>query len=326
MKKKKNQPEDISTHLLAIGLACGMRPGLIGELFALCNDPEKLVRKICSDQESLISQAPHPTSKLIKAIHSVSDKVFEAAKLVVEMDHAGICFITRMDYDYPKRLLRFMGEGAPWFLFYTGNKKLLEADSFLGIVGTRYPSGKGYVTSEFFARKAAEHDTVVVSGGAKGIDEAAHIAAMEEGSTIIIVPSGQTFYRGMKKIRRRFKSANHLLLSEFPPGQPGTRSTPVQRNRTVAALSDALLVVETGTSGGTLHTVRFARELKKPILVADFSPDKNPEGNQSLIKTIGGDIQTPGEGKKVSFSRIDEALKKGRQIFKKEPIVQEGFL
>jgi predicted Rossmann fold nucleotide-binding protein DprA/Smf involved in DNA uptake len=162
----------------------------------------------------------------------------------------------------------------------------------------------------------AERGIVIVSGGASGNDSAAHKGGLKKGSTVFILPFGIDHVTRLHVFQNDFHPENHLILSEFRPDETGTRSTPILRNRTVAALSDALLIAETGWRGGTLHTLRFAREYGKPFLVFDYSPDKNPAGNASLISTIGGAL--PVSDKSKRSASIMDALQKGASLLKKE--------
>jgi predicted Rossmann fold nucleotide-binding protein DprA/Smf involved in DNA uptake len=80
-----------------------------------------------------------------------------------------------------------------------------------------------------------------------------------------------------------------------------------------------LLAVETGAVGGTLHTVRFARGFKKPILAVDYSPEKNPAGNASLLSTVAQKIPASKLDDKIAWDILRNALKRGAALALRKP-------
>lgn len=253
-------------------------------------------------------------------LHVLIDRIPQVIKTAQELDRylasKNMGWFTSRDEIYPERILRFMRQTAPFLFFYKGNIELLKRDFFLGIVGTRNPTPAGKEAAYDIAKDIAQQDIVIVSGGAKGIDSAAHKGGLKKGSTIIVLPYGIKYTGRLHVFQRDFNPGNHLILSEFHPNEAGTKTTPILRNRTVAALSDALLIAETGMRGGTLHTLRCAREYGKPFMVLDFSPEKNPPGNASLISTIKGSL--PVSDKEKRTAAIIKALEKGAHLLKKE--------
>jgi predicted Rossmann fold nucleotide-binding protein DprA/Smf involved in DNA uptake len=111
---------------------------------------------------------------------------------------------------------------------------------------------------------------MVVAGLAWGVDTAAHTAAVERaGCTWAVLPSGLdlVFPPSNASLSERIVAGGGALLSEYFPGTRPHHTFFVERDRLQAALSDAVVVVETGLAGGTMHTVRFAKALNVPIHV-----------------------------------------------------------
>ena len=307
---------------LALCLYSGSGPVRIREiLFA--------IREARLSLEQLVRLSPVERRRrlgLSAALHGVLDKippfVDKAGHLACDLEKLGISWIGEEDKDYPQRLGHFMKSAAPCVIFYRGNLDLVHSPYFLGIVGTREPSHKGMEAARRIPGEIAEKGAVIVSGGAMGIDTCAHEAALRHSGTIIILPYGFDYIRRLAYLSRYMNKTNHLILSEFAPFEKGNKNTPILRNRTVAALSDALLVVETGMSGGTLHTVRFAREYMKPVLALDFSPLPNPKGNASLVETVAQRVPASPQEREARIETLLKALEKGKGLLHKKSAVQ----
>lgn len=236
------------------------------------------------------------------------------------LERRGISWMARGDAMYPVRLTRFLGKSAPHILFYQGDVDILRKAYFIGIIGTRQPSKEGLEAAQQLSMECARRGVIIVSGGARGIDAAAHSSALATGATVFVLPFGLYHLRQLSSLAEKLKSGNHLFLSEFHPEERGTHNTPVQRNRTVAALADAILVIETGTRGGTLHTVRFARGFGKPVLAVDFSPAPNPPGNASLLACVAEAV--PAEIHGDTHDRIMKSIRRGSALLTEKPPLQ----
>ena len=138
----------------------------------------------------------------------------------------------------------------------------------LAIVGSRRVDDYGRAATRALAEEAARVGWVVVSGGARGVDGVAHEAALEAGGRTIVVLGGGFARPYPAEHARLFRrvTAQGALLSEYPPDR---RPRPFQfpeRNRLVAALSDAVLVTRAAANSGALGTARVADALGRPIL------------------------------------------------------------
>jgi DNA processing protein len=146
-------------------------------------------------------------------------------------------------------------KNAPKQLFLTGDESLLQRGPRVSVVGSRKASVEGLKRASYLARALVEHNIIVVSGLAEGIDTAAHTAAIEAGGRTIAVlgtPLNECYPRENSDLQAKI-IRDHLAISEFPEGYPTTRKNFPLRNRTMALLTDATVIVEAGESSGTLH-------------------------------------------------------------------------
>lgn len=172
------------------------------------------------------------------------------------------------DDEWPTRL-NDLGWTAPIMLWARGGRHLGEITSgaTLAIVGSRASTQYGEVVTSTLAQDAVENDILVISGGAYGIDAAAHRGALAAGGSTIAVLAGgldNLYPRGNSRLLEHIGS-EHLLLSEYPIGAAPTRYRFLARNRLIAALGDATLLVEGVMHSGAMSTVTHARSLDRPV-------------------------------------------------------------
>ena len=147
-------------------------------------------------------------------------------------------------------------KNAPPMLYLLGDETLLRSVPRVSIVGSRKASPAGLERAADYARALAEGGVIVVSGLAEGIDTAAHEATMavEGGRTIAVLGTAlDTAYPAKNRPLQERIAREHLLVSQFPIGRPIQKKQFPMRNRTMALLTDATIIVEAGESSGTLH-------------------------------------------------------------------------
>ena len=156
---------------------------------------------------------------------------------------------------------------APTALYYLGNRDLLRRGPRVSVVGSRKASPEGMKRARALARALVNHGIVVVSGLAEGIDTAAHTAAIEaEGDTMAVIGTPlDKFYPAENEELQTKLATNYLLISQFALGTPTTPKNFPIRNRTMALLTDATVIVEAGEKSGTVHqgweALRLGRQL-----------------------------------------------------------------
>jgi len=139
----------------------------------------------------------------------------------------------------------------------------------VSIIGTRHPSIEGLEAASRISGSLAQRGAIIVSGLAEGIDTAAHRAAIDAGGKTIAVlgTALSRAYPAKNLSLQKLIMAEHLAISQFPEGRPTQRENFVLRNRTMALISDASVIVESGESGGSLHQGWEAIRLGRPLFI-----------------------------------------------------------
>lgn len=156
---------------------------------------------------------------------------------------------------------------APEKLFVTGVMKIPIPSPRVSIVGTRKPSPAGIETATVITKELVRHGVVIVSGLARGIDTAAHKAAIgNKGSTIAVLGTPlNKFYPAENYELQRLIMKEHLAVSQYPIGHITQRKDFILRNRTMALISNATVIVEAGETSGALsqgwEALRLGRQL-----------------------------------------------------------------
>lgn len=211
--------------------------------------------------------------------------------------------INYFDDKYPRRLKKM--SNRPVLLYLKGNIDLLNSDNTLAIVGTRSPNKNSLfwvsnTTSELMS------DFVIISGLAKGIDTAVHENVVNGfKQTISILGQGldmPTYPYENRDLANKIVETGGLLVSTYPNGTKVYSHNLAARDEWQSALSDGLIVAETGMRSGTTNTINFALQQNKEIMIFD---DKELSGNQfflndSRIKPVSDSISI----KKVMSERF----------------------
>jgi DNA processing protein len=198
---------------------------------------------------------------------------------------------------YPKGLLRL---GYPVKVFCRGHWAI-EPEQAVAVVGTRSPTRRGVAVTEALVARLAQHKLAVVSGMAKGIDAAAHRAALGYGlPTAAVLGCGiDIAYPSAHQVLMQQIAAHGAVFSEHPPGTQPLRGHFPKRNRLIAALSRAVFVMEAGLGSGALHTAVFAKRLGVPVLVPKaLAAGPEGEGLQQLLQQGA-----------LGFDTFDEAMR-----------------
>lgn len=185
----------------------------------------------------------------------------EATAIIEAAERRGVRLTTVLDDDYPLNLRTIYN--PPPFLFYRGQ---LDADRdarSVAVVGTRTPSPRGLQQARRLARMLAERGVVVLSGLARGIDTAAHVATLEaQGRTVAVMGTGINviYPRENAALAERIIEAGGALVSQFwPDARPASYSFP-RRNITMSGMSQGTVVVEASSSSGAKMQARLALE------------------------------------------------------------------
>ena len=219
-------------------------------------------------------------------------RLSSADELLQSIAQSGATFLIPQDLTWPQSVNDLAA--PPIGLVIKGDPKLLTGNS-LAIVGTRNPTQYGVRIAQDFAAGFVDRDWAIISGGAYGIDAAAHKGALiAEGVTVAVIAAGIDINYPAGNARLFAEIAElGCLVSEVTPGTPAIPSRFLTRNRLIAALSNATLVVEAAFRSGSLRTARDAAELMRPVMAIP-GPITSPvsEGCHRLIGERAAEIVT----------------------------------
>jgi DNA processing protein len=179
--------------------------------------------------------------------------------------------VSLSDSDYPSRLVTM--PGAPTRLYRRG--PLPSADIAVAVVGARAARGHSVALARSVAADLASAGAVVVSGGAIGVDSAAHQGALDAGGKTVAVLAGGLEAPYPERNRPLFGEIvrrGGALLSVQPPGMPPLRGTLARRNEVIAAMVDAVIVIEAQAASGSLQTAAAATRFGRVLGAAPGSP------------------------------------------------------
>lgn len=204
---------------------------------------------------------------------TTSDDVDRAGRRLVQL---GARLVLMGEPDYPRRLAQLWPElGAPLWLFVRGLQVFrLDPPAAVAVVGSRHPSFDGLDMAEELGRLLGRAGVTVVSGMARGIDEAAHRGALAVGGRTVAVLGtgfGVDYPRGRHALRDEI-AASGGLVTELPPDRGPRGHQFLDRNRVVSGLVDAVVVVEGRARSGALATARLAAEQGREVWAVPGSP------------------------------------------------------
>lgn len=176
-------------------------------------------------------------------------------------------------------------KNLPKVLFYAGRRELIRRTPRVSIVGSRQASSEALELAREIASHVARVSGVVVSGLARGVDRAAHGGAMEAGGATIAVlgtPLDRFYPREHRALQEQMMR-EQLVLSQFPVGTSPGRSGFVQRNRTMALISHATVIVEAGEKSGTQSQAWEAIRLGRSLFLHESVANAAFEWPQKLL-------------------------------------------
>jgi DNA processing protein len=237
---------------LAAQIALLAAPGL---------SPSRMVRLITEHGSGLaaLRALPHECDEAIAAALATEAVRARVRRALHTLHTWRVQTMAFTDAPYPERLRQRLAEHAPPLLFARGRPELLDMPC-IAVVGCRRATQYGLDIAAEIGDGVARARGCIVSGLALGIDAAAHAAALEaDGATIGVLGCGVDVHYPRQNIQLQDRVARDgLLLSELLPGMPPLRHHFTYRNRIIAALSEAVIVVEAGERSGAVATGNHA--------------------------------------------------------------------
>jgi DNA processing protein len=266
-------------HKIAITQIPKVGPVLIKNLISYCGGLEAVFEEKKSNLEKIPGIGPIAAKNIFNA-----DNTKRAEQEIKFIERNNIKPYFYLDDNYPHRLKHF--PDAPTLLYYKGTD-CLNSHRTVGIVGTRKPTEKGKIVCEQLVQGLQKYNTSIISGLAYGIDSCAHRQATQIG-----IPNIGVLGHGLDMIypatNRKLASQmieNGGILSEFISGTKPDFTNFPQRNRVIAMLSDAIVVVESAKKGGSIISAEFGLQYHKDVFaIPGRVTDEMSSGCNKLIK------------------------------------------
>jgi DNA processing protein len=273
--------------LLALHLTPGIGDFLVKQLVSYCGS----AGQVFTTPKGKLLKIPGVGEISADAIKN--GKTFQDAErelIKAEKNDTEVLFFT--DKKYPHRLKAI--DDAPAVLYYKGNQNLNVAKS-VGIVGTRQATEYGKEVVEKICQELVPHKALIVSGLAYGIDINAHKCALKHGlATIGVMGSGMDIiYPAVHKdTAKKMISQGGLITENHFGTKPDAHNFPA-RNRIIAGLCDALIVVEAAEKGGALITAEIANTYNKDVFAVPGNLGQTySDGCNKLIKINKANVYT----------------------------------
>lgn len=267
---------------IALSLIPQMGPRLVRRLVSYAGGVEAVFK----EEKKWMSKIPGIGKGKVSIFEK--DKILKKAAEEIELivkQNIKACFY--LDKDYPLRLKEC--EDAPVVLFSKG-KVDLNAQHVLSIVGTRKATDRGRITTEEIIAYLAQHhpDLIIVSGLAYGIDILSHRAALQNNlQTVAALGHGlNSVYPSVHTKDAQNILRHGALITEFPTMKKADPGNFVSRNRIIAGLAEATVIIESAEKGGALITADLANSYNRDVFaVPGRSSDKYSRGCNQLIKS-----------------------------------------
>jgi DNA processing protein len=254
-----NMTDDELIYRLALHFIPGIGPVRARSLISYCGG----VKEIFRSRRNQLERIPGIGRERANLIHTKG--LFEKAEKEIEfMEKNNVSPLFFTDMEYPSRLKNCYD--APLLLFYKGHADL-NVNRMIGIVGTRFITDYGKMVTEKILSDLAAYNIHVISGLAHGIDVHAHKGSLRNNiPTIGVIAHGlDRIYPAENRNTATKMIADGGLISEYPSGTIAARENFPARNRIVAGMCDALIVVESAERGGALITAEFANEYNREV-------------------------------------------------------------
>ncbi len=270
---------DFHRKMIALQLVPGIGNVYLKRLISYVGNLDKIFE---SNSEQLLKipgiRKPTVDSIIKRATFSQADKIIKSC------DQSGVQIICYSDSQYPNRLNDL--HDAPAVLYFKGNAEL-NSTRMISVVGTRRATEYGKRIVQEIINSLAHHSVSTVSGLAYGIDASCHKYSLEQNLTTIgVMASGHNYIYPPEHLKMAERMLEYGgLLSEHPPSVvPDAHLFPV-RNRIIAGISDATIVVEAAEKGGALITANISDSYGRPVFaVPGDIGNRYSEGCNQLIR------------------------------------------
>ncbi len=265
---------------IALTLVPGLGPVLARKLVSTCGS----AGEVFSESSSRLIKLPGIGANVVSSIKN-RELLERAGRELEFIGNNGVRALFFLDDNYPKRLRQC--HDAPLLLYIKGELDCLEYPKMVAVVGSRRMTEYGRDNCERLVGEFTEFSAVIVSGLAYGVDACAHRFASSAGLPMVAVLG-----HGLDRIYPRVHSGlagsimeNGLLVTEFISGTTPARENFPRRNRIIAGLADAVVVIEAALSGGALITADLANSYNRDVFALPGRVnDRYSQGCNKLIR------------------------------------------
>ncbi len=228
-------------------------------------------------------------------VNNIDENLDDAKYIMEQLKLNEVKMLIETDECYPQYLKHSLKKNCPPILFAKGDTSILN-NRAVGFCGSRKVSCKGIQIAKSCAEQLVKENITVVSGYAVGTDLTAHISALiNGGNTIFVLAEGILNYKIKFDIKDLIKD-NYVFISQFLPTATWSVGNAMTRNNTIIGLSRAMILIESGKTGGTFAAGEAALKCGCPLFVVDFAnPPISAAANKYFISQGG----VPIKGKKL---------------------------
>lgn len=282
MDTKRDISEAVS--LLAMMMTPGIGIVTLNRLTLALNEAGVPLHAVVGGTDSMLTRGlPAGLEWAVKPLSCCESATIDrAAVLHQRVLETGGQWIIQSNADYPHALVRCMEYQAPPFLTVYGDTQLVNTPG-VSIVGARDASEHGLSLAREMASWAVAQQRTVISGGAQGIDSAAHQKALEAGgNSCFFIPEGSLNYSGPKWLGEYIESGHAAIVSQCVPDFKWSTSGALTRNRSIAALGELVCVIDPAAPSGSRQTAEHALGFGKRTLV--YAYDKLNSAYHELVQ------------------------------------------
>lgn len=291
-----------------------IKNSMIVELLTFLSDNK--VKRLFSDKYKEVMEGNInllPYIEYFEERQKVKQALSDAEEVVQKSKAMNIKILTINQRNYPKSL-RVLEE-APVVLYIRGKNYNKNYKKALACVGTRTPSKFSKKAVDYMIPNWVREEFTIIGGLAEGVDTLAHKTCLENGGkTIAVLAHGldMIYPKSNEKLAEEIISKGGLLVSEYPVGTKPEKHRFVERNRIIVGLSEGTVIFECKEKSGTMHSVDYSVEQKKPIFYPNPGNEQNIylDGIRSLIKQNIGYMIENGNNFEKPIIVLGYSLKK----------------
>ena len=254
--------------------------------------------------------------KLSSEIVNLKNELPKFERFILQMCNSGIEVLCPDNPEYPSLLK--LTDDLPCIIYKKGNISINYMKT-ISIVGTRFPTIKGYKFAEEIASRLSEEGFIIVSGLAKGIDTASHIGALKaNGKTIAVIGSGlKIIYPNENQGLSEYICSKGAMISECHPNEKVSKRRLIQRNRITSGISLAVIVIE--PENGSLNTAQWALKYNRKVFIYD-----NKKNSHERIKSLSKNVFISYNLDEVNYI-VEKISDPNASVFKENEIQMNLF-